>query len=139
MCLVAYGESRTMICVFVLQNIMDGVEGATGFSSGTCEKLDFDIDYEEVSMKVEDAIDIKDEISEAISFAPIKTEQEVRFWAVCDVVHAHVSMPFVAPKKKNSEIKLNYLLLCVPLSVPYTFRNLDCEPEEKVPCGSHSY
>jgi hypothetical protein len=80
MCLDAYGESRTMICVFVLQNIMDGVEGATGFSSGTCVKLDDDDDdYEEVSMKGGDTIDIKDEFSEAMSFAPMKTEQEVRF------------------------------------------------------------
>ena len=31
-------------------------------------------------------------------------------------------------KKRNCEIILKYLLLCVVLSVPYTFRNLDCEP-----------
>jgi hypothetical protein len=31
----------------------------------------------EVSIKVEEAIDIKDEIPEAISFPPIKTEHEV--------------------------------------------------------------
>ena len=43
------------------------------------------------------------------------------------------------PKRANCYITLNYLLLCVVLSVPYTFRNLDCEPEEKVPCGCHSH
>jgi len=96
-----------MICVFVLQNVMDVVEGPTGSSSGTCVKLDDDDESEEVSEKVEDAIDIKDEIPVAITFAPIKTEREVRLWAVCDVLHAHVSMPFVAPNKKNSEITLN--------------------------------
>ena len=35
------------------------------------------------------AIDIKGEIPEAISFSPIKTEQEVRLWGVCEVVAAH--------------------------------------------------
>jgi len=38
---------------------------------------------EEASIKVEQTIDIKDQIPEAISFAPIKTEEEVRFWVLC--------------------------------------------------------
>jgi len=67
-----------MICVVVLQNVMDDVEGLTGFSSGNCETCGDNDGTEEVSMKVEDAIDRKDEIPEAISFAPIKAEKEVR-------------------------------------------------------------
>jgi len=38
---------------------------------------------EEVCIKVEDAVDIKDETSELITFPTIKTEQEVRLWGVC--------------------------------------------------------
>jgi hypothetical protein len=75
---------------------------------------------EEVSIKVEEAIDIKDEIPEAISFPPIKTEQEVRLRCLCEVAAAHAFRPFITPKS-NCEITLNYLLLCVVLWVPYTF------------------
>ena len=128
-----------MICVFVLQNIMDDVEGPTGSYSGTCVTCDDDDGTEEVSMKGEDAIDIKGEFPESISIPPIKTEEEVRLWGVCEVVAAHASMSFLAPKKRNFETTLNYLLLCIVLFVPYTFRNLDCEPEGKVRCGSPSY
>ena len=128
-----------MICVVVLQNDMDVVQDRTGSYSGTCITCDDDDCTEEVIMKVEDAIDIKEEIPEAIPIPPTKTEQEVSLWGVCEVVAAHTSMPFVAPKKKNCEITLNFFLLCVILSVPCTFRNLDCEPEENVRCGNHIY
>ena len=87
------------------------MEGETGSWTETGVECDVD-GTEEVSTKVEDAIDIKDEISEAISFSPmkteqevaidikdeipeaisfppIKTEQEVRLWGVCEVVTAH--------------------------------------------------
>jgi hypothetical protein len=37
---------------------------------------------EEVSIKVEEVIDIKDETPEVISFPPIETEHEVRLWCV---------------------------------------------------------
>ena len=96
-----------MICVVVLQNVMDVVQGPTGSYSGTCVTCDDDDGTEEVSMIVEDAIDIKDEIPEAISIPPTKTEQEVRLWGVCEVVAAHTSMTFLPPKKKNCEISLN--------------------------------
>ena len=59
-----------MIRVLVLQNCMCFVEGATGSFSNTCVACDVD-GSEEVSIKVEEAIDIKHEIPEA-------TEQEVR-------------------------------------------------------------
>ena len=109
-----------MICVVVLQNCVGFVEGETGSYSETCVKCDVD-GTEEVTIKVEEAVDIKDEIPEAISFPPIKTEREVKLWGVCEVVEAHAFRPFVAPKKGNCEITLNCFLLCVILCVPYTF------------------
>jgi hypothetical protein len=71
------------------------MEGAAGSNSETGETFDVD-GTEEVSfavedtrdikeediIKVEEAIEIKEEIPEAISFPPIKTEQEVRLWGV---------------------------------------------------------
>jgi len=71
----------------VLQNFMFFVEGATGACSETGVKCDVDV-TEEVSIKVEEAIDIKDEVPEAITFSPIKTECEVRLWGVCEMVAA---------------------------------------------------
>jgi len=61
---------------------MDFVECETGSCSETC-----DVDgTEEVFIKVEEAIDLRDEIPEGASFPSIKTEHEVRFWAVCEVM-----------------------------------------------------
>ena len=71
----------------VLQNCMVCVEGATGSYSETCIKCDVD-GTEEVSIKVEEAVDIEDEIPEAITFPSIKTEQEVWLWGVCVCVCA---------------------------------------------------
>ena len=88
-----------MICMVVLQNCMGSVDGETGSCSDTCVMCDDD-GTEEVSIKVEEAIDIKAEIPEPISFPLIKTEQEVRLWGVCEVVAAHASMSFVAPKRE---------------------------------------
>ena len=97
-----------MICVVLLQNCMGFVEGETGSCSDTCVTCDVDgtegvsikvedaIDMkEEVSFKVEETINIKDELPEAISFPPIKTEREVRpcgvcvCVCVCEVLAAH--------------------------------------------------
>jgi len=81
-----------MICVVVLQSCMGYVEGETGYCNETCVMCDVDgaaefsikveeaIDIkEEVNIKVEEAIDIKDETPEAITFPSVKTEHEVRF------------------------------------------------------------
>ena len=85
-----------MICVVMLQICMGFVEGETGSCSETC-----DVDgLKEVSIKVEEAIVIKDEIPEATSFPPIKTEHEVRLHGVYEVVAAHAFRPFIAPKRK---------------------------------------
>jgi len=103
-----------MICVVMLQNCMGFVEGETGSCSETCV-TDDDVDTEgiisikveeainikeEVCIKFEETIDIKDEIPEAISFPPMKTEHEVRLWGVCEVVAAHAFRPFIASKRK---------------------------------------
>ena len=81
-----------MICVVMLQNCMGFVEGETGSCSETCVPGDGDDTEgvisikveeavnikEEVCIKFEETIDIKDEIPEAITFPSIKTECEVR-------------------------------------------------------------
>jgi hypothetical protein len=55
---------------------MGFMEGATGTFSDTCVMCDVDVDgSEEVSIKDEEAIDIKDEITEAVPFPPIKIEE----------------------------------------------------------------
>ena len=76
-----------MICVVVLQNCMGFVEGETGSCSEMCLMCDVD-GTEEVNIKFEEAVDIKDEIPEAITFPSIKTEQEVWLWGVCVCVCA---------------------------------------------------
>ena len=70
-----------MICVVLLQNCMGFVEDETGCCIEKCETSDVD-GTEEVSIKVEEAINIKDEIQEAIILQPIKTEKEVRLCGV---------------------------------------------------------
>jgi hypothetical protein len=79
---------------------MDFVEGETGSCSETF--VPFDVDgFEEVSIKVEEAIDIKNEIPEATSFSPISTENEVRPWGVYKVVvAAHYFRPFIPSTRK---------------------------------------
>ena len=70
-----------MICVVVLQNCRAFVERGSGSCVET--RVECDVDgTEEVSIKVEEAINIKDEISEAIILQPIKTEKEVRLCSV---------------------------------------------------------
>jgi hypothetical protein len=58
---------------------MDCVEGEAGFCSATCVTCDAD-GTEGVSIKVEEAVDIEDEIPEAITFLEIETEPEVKLW-----------------------------------------------------------
>jgi len=108
-----------MICVVVLQNGMDIVEGEIDSYSGMCVPCDvgteeFSIKVadtidikEEVSIKVEGTINIKDEIPEAITFPSIKTEHEVRLWGVCEVVAAHTFREFYCPEKEIVKLRLN--------------------------------
>jgi hypothetical protein len=91
---------------------MGYADGETGYCSETCVK--FDVDRTEgVNIKVEEAIDIKDEIPEAIAFPSIKTEHEVWLWGVCEVVAANAFRQFIATNTvKKCEIMLkNFLLL----------------------------
>jgi hypothetical protein len=86
---------------------MGFVDGGTGSWSEMCATCDVN-GTEEVSINVEEAIDIKDEIPEAISFPPIKTENEVRL-LVCEVVADHDFWNLLA-EKFNCVITLNYFL-----------------------------
>jgi hypothetical protein len=70
-----------MICMVVFQNCMDCVGGETGSCHETCVKCDVD-GTEEIGIK-EEVVDIKDEITEAIIFPSVETEQEVRRHGVC--------------------------------------------------------
>jgi len=80
----------------LLQNCVEFVECETGSCSETCV-----VDgIEEIFIKVEEAIDMRDEIPEATSFAPIKTEYEVRLLGVCEVVAAHAFRPCIASVRK---------------------------------------
>jgi hypothetical protein len=56
---------------------------------------------EGVGIKVEEALDIKDEIPETISFSEIKTEHEVRLGVVCAKQwQLMVRRTFIARKEK---------------------------------------
>jgi hypothetical protein len=66
----------------------------TGSCSETC------VMFEEVSIKVEETVGIKDEIQEPTLFIPIKTKHEVRLCGVCEVVAAYAFRQFIATTKK---------------------------------------
>ncbi len=100
-----------MICLVMLQNCLDFVEGGTGSCSEACVTCDVD-GTEEFSIKVEETIDIKDEIPEATEFSPIQTEHEVRLQGVCEVVAAHVFRPFIA---SEANVKLHLTVCCFML------------------------
>jgi hypothetical protein len=107
-----------MICVVLLQDCTDFVEGENGSCSETC--VWFDVNgSEEGSIKVE-AVYIKEEIPETTSFPPSNTEDEVRLWVVCEVVAAQVFRPVIAATRKLLN-DTQLFLLCVILWVPYAF------------------
>ena len=95
-----------MIFVVVLQNCMDVANAETGSYSETGVTCVNDDGSEGVSIKSEDAVDIKVElcmkVEEAIDIKddipPMETEQEVRLWCVCvcEVEVAHALRAFVA-------------------------------------------
>ena len=66
-----------MICVALLQNCIGVVESEAGSCIDTCVICEVD-GTAEVSIKVEEASDTNNEIPEAISFPPVKNEDEVR-------------------------------------------------------------
>jgi hypothetical protein len=65
----------------MLQDCTGFVEGETGCYSETY--VTCDVATEEVNIKVEEAIDIKDELPEASTVTSVKTEHEVRLQCVC--------------------------------------------------------
>jgi hypothetical protein len=73
-----------MISVVVFQNCMGSVESEIGSCSEICVMCAVDGTYE-ISIKVEEELDIKDEIPE------INTENEVRLRGLCEFVAAHAS------------------------------------------------
>jgi hypothetical protein len=76
------------------------MEGEAGSCSASCVTCDAD-GTEGVSIKVEEAIDIEDEIPEAISFSEIRTEHEVRLGVVCvKQWQLMLLRPFIATKDK---------------------------------------
>jgi hypothetical protein len=89
---VGFVEGETGYCSETF--VICGVEGTGEVSIDVEDPLDIkkevsikdeeDIGVkEEVIVKVEEAIDIKGETPQAISFPPIKTEREVSLWVVC--------------------------------------------------------
>jgi hypothetical protein len=79
------------------------VECETGPCSETCVTCDVD-GTEEGCMKVEETIHIKDEIPEAISFPPAKSEHEVRLRGVCVKWWQLMLLGHLLPQKGNCEI-----------------------------------
>ena len=88
----------------LLQNCMGFVEDETGCCIETCVECDVG-GTEEVSIKVEVAVDMEDEIPEAISFPPMKTEHEVRLW-VCVTWWQLVLLGNLLPEKETVKLHL---------------------------------
>jgi hypothetical protein len=91
---------------------MDCVEGETGSCSTTCVTCDAD-GTEGVGITVEEAVDIQDEIPEAITFSEIETESEVMFWGFLCGGGSSCFSGYLLSQKRNSEITLNDILLFV--------------------------
>jgi len=99
---------------------MGSVEGETGSCSETCVMCAVD-GTEEVSIKVEEELDIKDENKEAIISPPIKTEHEVRLQGVMSWWQLMLLRLFIPIQNRNSEITCNYFCCMLYLRVPYIF------------------
>jgi hypothetical protein len=97
-------EKITVMYVVLLQDSTDFEESETGYFSETCVTGGVG-GTGEVSVKVEDAIDvkeegsmkfeavyIKDEIPETTTCPPIKTELEVRLWDVFGMVAVNLEV-----------------------------------------------
>jgi hypothetical protein len=97
---------------------MGFVEGETGSCIETCVTCDVD-GTEEASINVEEAIVVKDEIPEVLIFPPIKAEQEVALWVLCERWWQLMIVGLYLPQKRNSEVTFYHFVLCVIFSVPY--------------------
>jgi hypothetical protein len=74
-----------MICVVLLQNCVGFVEGETGYCSETCVTCDVG-GTGEVGTIVEDAVDVKEEVS--IKFEAIYIKDEIPETATCPPIKA---------------------------------------------------
>jgi len=105
-----------MIFVALLQICMDSVEPACN-CGGTCDGT------EEVRIKVEESINIKKEIPEAITFPKIKSEHEVRLWCVCVCVSCCQLMLLchLWPQKQTvkSRLTISCFVLCCGCRIPF--------------------
>ena len=96
----------------VLQNCVGFEEGETASYNETgveCDPLEI---KEEVSIKVEETIDIKDEIPETVVFPTIKTGQEVRL-EVCVIWWQLVLLSHLL--SQNGIVKLHFTISCFVL------------------------
>jgi hypothetical protein len=84
-------EKATMICVVLLQNCMGFVGGETGYCSETCIMCDVD-GTEEVSIEVEDPLDIKEE--DSINFEAVFIEEEIPETTTCPPVKTELEVSF---------------------------------------------
>jgi hypothetical protein len=80
------------------------------------KRVKCDVDgTEEISIKG-DAIDIKDEIPEAITLASVKTENTIRLQGLFEVVATHAFRPFITTRKEILKLHLSlscFVLYCV--------------------------
>jgi len=65
---------------------------------------------EEVSINVEEATGVKDEIPEPLIFPPIKTEQEVSLWVLCVRWWQLMLLGHLLPQKGNCKVSFNNFL-----------------------------
>ena len=107
-----------MICVALLQDSVDDVEGETVSNSETGVTCDVEATVE-VCIKVEEARHISDEIPEAVTSPPIKTEQEVRLWGVCVCMCVRcwqlMLLGHLWPPPKKETVKLHLTISCFVL------------------------
>jgi hypothetical protein len=95
-----------MIHMAVLQDCMGFVEGAPDPYSETYVKCDVEAP-EQVTIKVEVAIDINDEIPDAETLSSIKTEHEVSLWGGGGGWWQFMLLMQYISSKRNCEITLN--------------------------------
>jgi hypothetical protein len=98
------------------------VEGETGSCSQTVVKCHVG-GNEEVSIKVEESIDIKDETPEAVLVQFVKTEHEVRLWGVC-VWDGDKScfQTIYCPRKETTNLHFIVFCLCYIVGVVYLLK-----------------
>jgi len=68
----------------------------------------------EANIRIEDAIDIKEENPGVETFATIKTEPEVSVWGLCVMQQQFmIPRPFTAPKRELMQLHFNHPYVCI--------------------------